>query len=246
MPSVLRHAMARSLRARLDSRQSTAALASDQIRTVRECGGSSLLSEAALDDMPPHPKRQPQKRVEELQPLRQRHGQHVGLIGQMDVQFGQPIAPASAEKKGRETAAGRPKARIVRIELSLAGGHRVQRRRLQPANGRAFGECGHQSVGKGHLQKPPAKQEGLGGGAPRAPEFSGADQALHAILRGGRQQGVDIGKPFEPVPPVERAVYAKIGKEIFFDQPAKSRSPRQGYNSFVLPNRPLVADIVAV
>src|SRR5262249_55849018 len=33
-----------------------------------------------------------------------------------------------------------------------------------------------------------------------------ADEALESALRGGRPQRVDIGKPFEPVPPIERGL----------------------------------------
>jgi 4-amino-4-deoxy-L-arabinose transferase-like glycosyltransferase len=50
--------------------------------------------------MPPSRQRQPLQRIEELQQFRQRHGQHVGRIGHIDAQFGQPIAPAASEKEG--------------------------------------------------------------------------------------------------------------------------------------------------
>jgi hypothetical protein len=76
-----------------------------------------------MNAVTPQPKRQPQKRVEKSQPLRQRHGHRSGWSDA----FSAPpaIAPASAEKKGREAAAGRPEASVVRNVLGLAGGHRV-------------------------------------------------------------------------------------------------------------------------
>jgi hypothetical protein len=95
--------------------------------------------------VPPHPKRQPQERVEEPQPAQQRHGQHVSRIGQMEVKFGEPVAPVTAEQKGREAAASRSEPLLARFELSLAGGYSVQRRRLQPTSRSASGERRHQS-----------------------------------------------------------------------------------------------------
>jgi hypothetical protein len=61
---------------------------------------------------------------------------------------------------------------------------------------------GHQVGGQGRSQKPSAKQNCLRSGSPGTPGLGGANKMLDATLRGSRQQGVDIGKPFEPVPPV--------------------------------------------
>ena len=129
-----------------------------------------------MNAVTPHPKWQPQKRVEKSQPLRQRHGQYVGLVGQMDVQFGQPIAPAPAEEKGREAAAGRPEARIVRIVLALTGVSRSTPSPPASAPWRSLARSG----GEGRPQEPLAKQQGLRGGAPGAPCFGAADEALNA------------------------------------------------------------------
>ena len=116
-----------------------------------------------------------------------------------------------------------PKASAV--PLALACGHRVQRRRLQPAHRGAFAQRSNQSGRERHSQDPPAKQHGLRGGAPGASCFSGAEEPLDAVLRRGSKKGADICKPFKPVPPVERAVHAQIGEEIFLVQRAQSRTP---------------------
>src|SRR5262249_24662283 len=90
----------------------------------------SLSPCAVLGDVAPQPKRKSQDRVEKSQALGQRHREYVGLVGQMDSQFGQPISPPAAEKNGREATAGRPKTHFVWMMLALACGHCVQRRCL--------------------------------------------------------------------------------------------------------------------
>src|SRR6266516_2467442 len=91
---------------------------------------NSTARAAAALSMAPHPQWRPQKRVEESQPLRQWHGQDVGLVCQLDTQLCQLITPAAAEKKGREAAAGRPESHFVWIVLAVACGHRLHRGRL--------------------------------------------------------------------------------------------------------------------
>jgi hypothetical protein len=52
-------------------------------------------------------------------------------------------------------------------------------------------------------------------GAPNFPCFGSADDALAAVLSRGSEQGVDSGKPFEPVPPMEGAAHAEIGDTFY-------------------------------
>ncbi len=61
---------------------------------------SCLLLDGPLGDMTPRPKRQPQEGVEKLHSFGEAQGQYVGLVSQMDAQFGQSIAPAAAKKNG--------------------------------------------------------------------------------------------------------------------------------------------------
>ena len=178
------------------------------------------------------PEWEPQDRIKKTQPLRKRQSEHVGLVGQMDVQLGQPIAPASAEEERSIGCRGSSRSAascgscspwpVVIAFNAVASSQRTVVLLL---------ERSHQLGREGRPQEPPAKQQGLRGGAPGAPCFGGADEALDAVLRRGSEKGVDIGKPFKPVPPVERAVHAEIGKEIFLAQRAQSRSPGQGYDS---------------
>ena len=81
------------------------------------------------------------------------------------------------------------------------------------------------------MKKFPAKQQGLLGRKPRTPCFGGSDEVLNAVSRRGSKQGIDIGKPFEPAPPMERAVHAEIGEEIFFAERAQSFGPGQGHDA---------------
>ena len=75
----------------------------------------------------------------------------------------------------------------MRIVLTKAASHRIQRCRLQPTVCGGMAKSGHQVGGEGRSQKPPAKQHGLRGGSPCTPGLGGANKMLDATLRGSRQ-----------------------------------------------------------
>ena len=74
-----------------------------------------------------------------------------------------------------------------------------------------------------------AEQEGLSGSTLGAPSFGATDQEFDVPLRLGGKQSVDIGKPFQPMPPMQCAVHAEIREEIFLSEGAQSCSPSHGY-----------------
>src|SRR5262249_6993001 len=146
-------------------------------------------------------------------------------------QFGKPVAPAVAKKEGRKATAGGSEARIVRIAFAMASSHRTQRCRLEPTLGRAVANRSRQTCRKAGPQKPPAEHQGLGGGSPCAPSFGGAEEMFDtALIRGGRQERVDISKPFEAIPPVERPMHTQIREKVFFAQGAQSPGPGKWYD----------------